>query len=119
MEYVTGANVCDKQALARMGLKPKDVARLVSETFNEMIFIFGDVRASMQKQLTLGARANSCTAEASWACVPGALLCLHENQGICAWTILWVFAGPSECCISMKVTGVSCVCAGALRSTRG
>ncbi|KAK9917077.1 hypothetical protein WJX75_000654 [Coccomyxa subellipsoidea] len=43
MEYVTGANVCDKQALAQMGLKPKDVARLVSETFNEMIFIFGDV----------------------------------------------------------------------------
>ena len=43
MEFVTGANVCDKQALARMGLKPKDVARLVSETFNEMIFIFGDV----------------------------------------------------------------------------
>ena len=57
MEYVTGANVCDKQALAQMGLKPKDVARLVSETFNEMIFIFGDVRAAMQKQLTLGARA--------------------------------------------------------------
>jgi hypothetical protein len=57
MEYVTGANVCDKQALAQMGLKPKDVARLVSETFNEMIFIFGDVSASMQKNLTSCARA--------------------------------------------------------------
>lgn len=44
MEFVTGANVCDKAALARMGLKASDVARLVSKTFNEMIFIFGDVR---------------------------------------------------------------------------
>ncbi|BDA50400.1 AarF domain-containing protein kinase 1 [Coccomyxa sp. Obi] len=43
MEFVTGANVCDKAALARMGLKASDVARLVSETFNEMIFIFGDI----------------------------------------------------------------------------
>jgi len=44
MEYVTGANVCDTEALHKMGLKANDVARLVSETFNEMIFIFGDVR---------------------------------------------------------------------------
>lgn len=47
MEFVTGANVCDKAALARMGLKASDVARLVSETFNEMIFIFGDVSSTV------------------------------------------------------------------------
>lgn len=43
MEYVTGANVCDAEGLQRMGLKASDVAKLVSETFNEMIFIHGDV----------------------------------------------------------------------------
>jgi len=43
MEYVKGAAVCDKDALQRMGVKPSDVAKLVSEIFNEMIFTFGDV----------------------------------------------------------------------------
>ena len=37
--------MCDKDALHRMGVKPSDVAKLVSETFNEMIFTFGDVSA--------------------------------------------------------------------------
>ena len=46
MEYVKGAAVCDKDALHRMGIKPSDVAKLVSETFNEMIFTFGDVSLS-------------------------------------------------------------------------
>ena len=45
MEFVRGAAVCDREALQRMGVKPNDVAKLVSETFNEMIFTFGDVRA--------------------------------------------------------------------------
>ena len=44
MEFVKGAAVCDRDALQRMGVKPSDVAKLVSETFNEMIFTFGDVR---------------------------------------------------------------------------
>ncbi|CAK0787023.1 hypothetical protein CVIRNUC_010239 [Coccomyxa viridis] len=43
MEFVRGAAVCDREALQRMGVKPSDVAKLVSETFNEMIFTFGDV----------------------------------------------------------------------------
>ena len=43
MEFVEGAGVCDRDALQRMGIKPSDVAKLVSETFNEMIFTFGDV----------------------------------------------------------------------------
>ncbi len=43
MEFVKGAGVCDREALQRMGVKPSDVAKLVSETFNEMIFTFGDV----------------------------------------------------------------------------
>ena len=47
MEYVQGAAVCDREALQRMGVKPSDVAKLVSETFNEMIFTFGDVRAPL------------------------------------------------------------------------
>ncbi len=47
MEFVNGAGVCDREALQRMGVKPSDVAKLVSETFNEMIFTFGDVRPSI------------------------------------------------------------------------
>lgn len=44
MEFMKGAAVCDRDALQRLGIKPSDVAKLVSETFNEMIFTFGDVR---------------------------------------------------------------------------
>ncbi len=46
MEYVKGAAVCDRDALQRLGVKPSEVAKLVSETFNEMIFTFGDVSLS-------------------------------------------------------------------------
>ena len=48
MEFVRGAAVCDREALQRMGVKPSDVAKLVSETFNEMIFTFGDVSAPLR-----------------------------------------------------------------------
>ena len=44
MEFVEGANVCDVAALRRLGVRPQDVAKLVAQTFNEMIFTFGDVR---------------------------------------------------------------------------
>ena len=47
MEFVRGAAVCDREALQRMGVKPSDVAKLVSVTFNEMIFTFGDVSAPL------------------------------------------------------------------------
>lgn len=33
----------DIQALQEMGIAPQAVAQLVSQTFNEMIFIHGDV----------------------------------------------------------------------------
>ena len=45
MEFVEGANVCDVAALRRLGVRPQDVAKLVAQTFNEMIFTFGDVRS--------------------------------------------------------------------------
>ena len=40
--------MCDREALQRMGIKPNDVAKLVSETFNEMIFTFGDVSSTLR-----------------------------------------------------------------------
>ncbi|KAL4448834.1 hypothetical protein ABPG77_007551 [Micractinium sp. CCAP 211/92] len=43
MEYVEGVKVTDRAGLAALGAAPADVAALISETFNEMIFAFGDV----------------------------------------------------------------------------
>ena len=63
MEFVRGAAVCDRAALQRMGVKPSDVAKLVSETFNEMIFTFGDVSApscSFEHACMLSVQAFGC-----------------------------------------------------------
>lgn len=43
MEFIDGVQVTDKQGLQRLGISPSSLAQLVSETFNEMIFIHGDV----------------------------------------------------------------------------
>ncbi|PSC76949.1 ABC1 [Micractinium conductrix] len=43
MEFVDGVKVTDLEGLKRLGAAPADVAALISETFNEMIFAFGDV----------------------------------------------------------------------------
>eukprot|EP00879_Flechtneria_rotunda_P031719 GHRR01034673.1.p1 GENE.GHRR01034673.1~~GHRR01034673.1.p1 ORF type:complete len:438 (+),score=116.78 GHRR01034673.1:236-1549(+) len=43
MEFIDGVQVTDKQGLQRLGVSPRNLAQLVSETFNEMIFIHGDV----------------------------------------------------------------------------
>jgi aarF domain-containing kinase len=43
MEFIDGVGVTDKDALARLGIAPRSLAQLVAETFNEMIFIHGDV----------------------------------------------------------------------------
>lgn len=43
MEFVDGVSVTDMKGLQDRGIDPKELAQLVSETFNEMIFTFGDV----------------------------------------------------------------------------
>lgn len=43
MEFIDGVQVTDKEGLQRLGVSPRSLAQLVSETFNEMIFIHGDV----------------------------------------------------------------------------
>ncbi|KAL3145108.1 hypothetical protein ABBQ38_001717 [Trebouxia sp. C0009 RCD-2024] len=43
MEYIEGFKVTDRARIEQMGFKPEKVAELVSRTFNEMIFIHGDV----------------------------------------------------------------------------
>eukprot|EP00887_Chlorella_sp_A99_P007308 scaffold2.g7308.t1 len=43
MEFIEGVKVTDGAGLARLGAAPADVARLISKTFNEMIFTWGDV----------------------------------------------------------------------------
>lgn len=43
MEYMEGVGVTDVQALKALGLRPADVARLISQTFTEMIFRHGFV----------------------------------------------------------------------------
>ena len=45
MEFVDGVKVVDVQALKKLGAPPAAVARLISQTFNEMIFTFGDIHA--------------------------------------------------------------------------
>ncbi|GBF89209.1 hypothetical protein Rsub_01926 [Raphidocelis subcapitata] len=43
MEFISGARVTDAPALAALGVPRPRVAALVSEAFNEMIFVHGDV----------------------------------------------------------------------------
>ncbi|WIA33107.1 hypothetical protein OEZ86_006260 [Tetradesmus obliquus] len=43
MEFIEGVQVTDRPGLARLGIAPGALAQLVSQTFNEMIFIHGDV----------------------------------------------------------------------------
>ena len=43
MEFIDGVKVTDREGLAALGAHPAAVARLVSETFCEQIFVFGDV----------------------------------------------------------------------------
>jgi len=45
MEYIDGVKVTDIDGLKKLGANPAEVARLVSQTFNEMIFKFGDIHA--------------------------------------------------------------------------
>ncbi|KAI3430556.1 hypothetical protein D9Q98_005149 [Chlorella vulgaris] len=42
MEFVDGVKVTDLEGLKRLGAAPRDVSKLIGETFNEMIFTFGD-----------------------------------------------------------------------------
>jgi aarF domain-containing kinase len=57
MDFVEGAKVTDRAALAAMGAPPAAVARLISETFAQMIFRFGDVHADPHAANMLVARA--------------------------------------------------------------
>ncbi len=72
MEFVEGANVCDVAALRRLGVRPQDVAKLVAQTFNEMIFTFGDVRPrlilNMRAPLLLHGHASDLMAVGSGKC---------------------------------------------------
>jgi aarF domain-containing kinase len=43
MEFIEGVQVTDRPGLQRLGIAPGSLAQLVSQTFNEMIFIHGDV----------------------------------------------------------------------------
>eukprot|EP00891_Asterochloris_glomerata_P006292 jgi/Astpho2/6292/e_gw1.00089.9.1_t len=43
MEFVEGIKVTDRQRLQEAGLRPQAIAQLVSQTFNEMIFLHGYV----------------------------------------------------------------------------
>lgn len=43
MEFIDGVRVTDKEALSSLGISPHSLSQLVAETFNEMIFIHGDV----------------------------------------------------------------------------
>lgn len=45
-----GVKVTDRAGLAALGAAPADVAALISETFNEMIFAFGDVHCVREQQ---------------------------------------------------------------------
>jgi aarF domain-containing kinase len=45
MEYIDGVKVTDIDGLKKLGAPPAAVASLISQTFNEMIFKFGDIHA--------------------------------------------------------------------------
>lgn len=45
MEFIDGVYVTDAQGLARLSCPPRELAKVISKAFNEMIFKFGDVHA--------------------------------------------------------------------------
>jgi len=45
MEFIDGVKISDAAGLKSLGCRPAALARLISTTFNEMIFTFGDVHA--------------------------------------------------------------------------
>jgi len=45
MEFIDGVKIGDKEGLKKLNCPPATLARLISRTFNEMIFTFGDVHA--------------------------------------------------------------------------
>lgn len=56
MEFIDGARVTDGPALAKMGADRSALAALVAETFNEMIFIHGDVHCDPHAANMVGGR---------------------------------------------------------------
>jgi predicted unusual protein kinase regulating ubiquinone biosynthesis (AarF/ABC1/UbiB family) len=55
MEFIDGARLTDPKALAALGVSRPGLARLVAETFNEMIFIHGDVHCDPHAANMVGA----------------------------------------------------------------
>lgn len=51
MEFMDGSSVTDLKGLQQRGINPQELAKLVSETFNEMIFTFGDVHCESNSAL--------------------------------------------------------------------
>ncbi|GMH41510.1 hypothetical protein BSKO_09420 [Bryopsis sp. KO-2023] len=43
MEFIDGVRVTDREGLQEIGVDPKEVADLLSTTFSEMVFVFGEV----------------------------------------------------------------------------
>lgn len=63
MEFIEGVQVTDKEGLQRLGVSPGSLAQLVSQTFNEMIFIHGDVHCDPHAANMVGGRltgSSSC-----------------------------------------------------------
>jgi predicted unusual protein kinase regulating ubiquinone biosynthesis (AarF/ABC1/UbiB family) len=45
MEYIDGVPITDAAGLRHLGVSPAALSRLISRTFNRMVFVFGDVHA--------------------------------------------------------------------------
>jgi predicted unusual protein kinase regulating ubiquinone biosynthesis (AarF/ABC1/UbiB family) len=77
MEFIDGVQVTDRPGLQRLGIAPGALAQLVSQTFNEMIFIHGDVHCDPHAAnlvgacwaLCLGLGSNSCSRLGNSACL--------------------------------------------------
>jgi len=56
MEFIEGVPLTDARGLAAMGVDSGALARLVAETFNEMIFTFGFVHSDPHTGNLVGRR---------------------------------------------------------------
>jgi hypothetical protein len=74
MEFIDGLRVTDAAGLEAAGISPRQLSQLVSKTFNEMIFTFGDVHCDphaanlVRRDLQGGRTSSSILSNAPWPC---------------------------------------------------
>ena len=87
-----GIEVTDRARLEQAGIQPGQVARIVSEAFNDMIFLFGDVHCDPHAANLFVRKLHNKAGPPDTACAGGASCCLLPVP-----VPAWGHMAPSRC----------------------